>query len=877
MKEMIEKAVDFVVKQYQTIRAINSTNQAIRYNHIASHRYANFAEQRAIKANNDTSIEGSTVSDERLQEYMRLIREGKIGGTDIETITNERLRTALEEYRTWYEKAKACQEEVENLNDTIIELYDTLANNPIEKAADAIDKLSTKMDLLDAKLKNIFTTPTYNNKKVNSVYTGNYEKIAQGIIDNYNKQTEELKKASDTANANYTKSVTDLNTKRQSAYSMVSKYGSSAGLTAQQLKNVQNYIKAGKVIPDDYMKLITNQGLYNYLLQYNQAVIAKQEYAEAKTQANADYNQAQEENATAIREVQKDVFDNIEKAYQNQIDRLSAAEEALSAQVSLLEAKGMVVDSNYYSKQIEYEKNKLKYYENEKKALEEQIKNIAKGSDEWYEAKATLEELNEELINANTTIAEMNNSITELANNLQSKLLDRLTRVSDEMNFITGLMENRELINEGSGFTDEGLATLGAYVSGLNTAQIQANSMKQLFENMQKNYSKGKLEFVDSNGVKRSYNSLEQFKEAIDETYTSWQEQIKSVYDFQNDIIDMMTEKYQKELEALKELIEAKKESLKAEKDLRSYQQDVQSSMDNIGSLQKQIQALQGDNSEEGNMRIQKLQKQLEDAQKDLDDKEYDRYISDQEEMLDKMVSEYEDFLNSELKNIEWLLQQGVQVAQQSMDTIANTIEQYAGSYKYDTDSYNLITGLDNINLTEQEIKSLLSEIRDSLKADDTTSSDSSSNKTNSDKSSNNTQTTKPKDKPKDLEDIFKDLKTEVVTEIHDADDKYFTKITDKEPTIKTIDISKMVSNLPNLNSAIKPIVNTGLLNNIKPMSSMQSNNVEATFEFNLPNVTDSKSLLRDIQTDKQLQKALQDITVGQLHGSTSRLSVNKY
>ena len=52
--------------------------------------------------------------------------------------------------------------------------------------------------------------------------------------------------------------------------------------------------------------------------------------------------------------------------------------------------------------------------------------------------------------------------------------------------------------------------------------------------------------------------------------------------------------------------------------------------------------------------------------------------------------------------------------------------------------------------------------------------------------------------------------------------------------------------------------------------------NGDITFEFNMPNVTDSKSMLHALQTDKTLQNAVQDLTIGQIN-RTSRLGINKY
>ncbi|RKI36696.1 hypothetical protein D7V86_25320 [bacterium D16-51] len=69
--------------------------------------------------------------------------------------------------------------------------------------------------------------------------------------------------------------------------------------------------------------------------------------------------------------------------------------------------------------------------------------------------------------------------------------------------------------------------------------------------------------------------------------------------------------------------------------------------------IQKQIAALSGDNSEEARARLQKLQVQLEEAQDDLKETEYDRWLSDQEDMLDSLADEMEDFWESLINGLK--------------------------------------------------------------------------------------------------------------------------------------------------------------------------------------------------------------------------------
>ena len=61
--------------------------------------------------------------------------------------------------------------------------------------------------------------------------------------------------------------------------------------------------------------------------------------------------------------------------------------------------------------------------------------------------------------------------------------------------------------------------------------------------------------------------------------------------------------------------------------------------------------AYQGDDSEEARATIQKLQVSLSEAKDNLEETEYDKYISDQEEMLDTLRLQTEEWINARLDN----------------------------------------------------------------------------------------------------------------------------------------------------------------------------------------------------------------------------------
>ena len=428
------------------------------------------------------------------------------------------------------------------------------------------------------------------------------------------------------------------------------------------------------------------------------------------TKDTVKVKQLEAEREKEIIELQKQKFDNIETYYENQISLLQAKENAIQDQADVLEAKGMTLNANVYSDQIYYEKEKQKQLQKSKQELEAQLKNITKGTEEWYECKSSIADVASEISNCNKSIAEMNSSMTGLADNFHDKMMKAGNTIMDTMDWAANLMDNVDMFDsETGGITNEGLATLGSYVSNYNTSSGMSDMYRKLVENLESNYNSGTLSFIDSNGLKRSYNSLEEFKAAIDDTYESWREQISTTYDYESKIIDMMRDKLENELSALRELIDAKKEALQREKDLHDYQQSIQEKTKDISTIQKQIAAYKGDTSEEAFAQLQKLQVQLNDAEKDLRETEYDKYISDQEEMLDKLYEEYEKSMTAELQNVQKLLQDGIEIAKKNSEMIEGIFESYTNKYDYNGRFDSMDDGIDNItNDSKTEIAETL-------------------------------------------------------------------------------------------------------------------------------------------------------------------------
>ena len=673
--------------------------------------------------------------------------------------------------------------------------------------------------------------------------------------------------------------------------------------------------------------------------------------------------------------IEKQKFDNIQNHYSNKISLLEMDESRLSDEAALLEAKGATVTADMYTDQIKNQEAIRKKYVQERKKLLKQLLKMEEGTEEWYEARKALDEVDKGIRSCDLSIVGMYNNITNLADNVHKNLLNEFSSVTDEAEWLANLMSNKEMFDADTGaMTDEGIATLGAYAAGYEVSKQSADKEHAMLTSLQDAYKTAQsfdftsgnvFKMKDSNGVERTYQSLKELQADIDETYSGWRENITKTSDYQNKIIDMMKEKLQSELDMIKKNIDAKKKALQAEKDLHDYQKTIQNSTKNISSLQKQIAALEGDNSEETMARMQKLQKELSDAQEDLNETEYNRYISDQQNMLDKLAAEYENVLTKEMNDTQKLLEDGTKLVNNSLGRIDQTNKEYYAKYGYTPE--HISNMYNNTGTINANVKQIIDEItKKNTSTENESKPKSTANKVVSGIVSNvtgsqalgnvagaladkvtgivgnvmtqvstkdkaqdyiNKHLSKGKKEQKEYSAINKKLYSATNGMVLSSDDlKELAKIVGVEYDNASADgslykklqqlgimgfssggiVSEMKRFAQNHGESGWALVRKGegiltpemadtftydlvprmddiinaskVLADIPAMTeSANTGNIEANFAFNLENVRDANDLIQQIQTNQNVRKAMQEVTIKQLTGSGTRLSVNNY
>ena len=74
---------------------------------------------------------------------------------------------------------------------------------------------------------------------------------------------------------------------------------------------------------------------------------------------------------------------------------------------------------------------------------------------------------------------------------------------------------------------------------------------------------------------------------------------------------------------------------------------------------------------------LQKLQAELNEKKDGLKETEYDKYISDQEDMLDKLYGEYNEAIQKKMDDFMGLVQEGLDTANKNTALISDRSEEH--------------------------------------------------------------------------------------------------------------------------------------------------------------------------------------------------------
>lgn len=403
---------------------------------------------------------------------------------------------------------------------------------------------------------------------------------------------------------------------------------------------------------------ITDEDLYNRVQDY-------QNWYEKAVELQ---DKIQELNIS-LSELAQKKFDNIVTQFEDMEKVFTDTNDILDKLVDYAETKGRIISKSYYEAMLqnENENNKLLVQQRDQMVAElNELVNTGKVteySEAWYDLQQQIDEVNGSIVESNKSIQEFYNNMRQADWDLFDLVQDKITGIADEIEFVQSLLDDRDNLTDGHlnrGLTNEGIAQLGNYASKYNIYMSQAEKYASEIKKIEADIAKDP---ANQDLINRK-----------EEIVKAQRDVILSANDERKSMIDLARDGYDAVLEVLQDLIDKKKEALSSTKDLYEYQKDIASKTKDLATLEKEASVYENDNSEEALKKVQQIKVDIESKKQELSDAEYDKYIEDQEKMLDDLYQEYSDKIDEKFEQTEILIQELIGVVNENQSSISDTI-----------------------------------------------------------------------------------------------------------------------------------------------------------------------------------------------------------
>lgn len=232
--------------------------------------YANDFANDAIKSVTKTKGSSKKANQKKLKKYFARVRSGSI---NINTISNDNMRSAVEHYQELYEKYLSCTQAAQQLKNTQRELFNQWLNMPIEKAQKAIDNRANIYNYYSARGSAASTGESGVNA-LRGVY-GDEVEANEKNVKSKTSTRDKAKRSDDAANKNLKKAKSTQTkakkTKTSKAKSAKKAIKSQKGLSRSKKKSLNSKISKGQKISTKGLKGKTKKKAQ----QYNASVDAK--------------------------------------------------------------------------------------------------------------------------------------------------------------------------------------------------------------------------------------------------------------------------------------------------------------------------------------------------------------------------------------------------------------------------------------------------------------------------------------------------------------------------------------------------------------------------------------------------------------------------
>lgn len=447
---------------------------------------------------------------------------------------------------------------------------------------------------------------------------------------------------------------------QQQAYNSYIAEADRVGLSQDYISKIQS----GTIQVED----ITDEGLQDKIDRYQDWYERALECSDAIEELNIN-----------LSDLAQQKFDSLRTQFDSLISTFTAQADMIEERISRTEEQGYFADKTYYEQLIAYENQELAGLSQEYSALQASFREavdtgrIEEGSEAWHKMRSEILDVEQSMEESTTALAGFHNEIRDLSWDVFDYIADRIGQITQESEFLLDLLEQGDLYEDTGAFTSEGMAAAALHGVNYNTYLQQSLDYAEELKRIG-------ADLADDPGNK----DLMERREAL----LKLQQDAIAGAEAEKDAIRSLVEDGMKlHLDALSQLIDQYKDSLSAAKDLYDYQKNISEQTENIAGLEKIMLAYQGDDSEEARKLLQDTRNQLRDARQELQETQWDRYISETEDLLDTLYDEYETILNQRLDNIDALITDTIEMINAGSTDIREAIEAAAAKAGYDISS----------------------------------------------------------------------------------------------------------------------------------------------------------------------------------------------
>lgn len=326
--------------------------------------------------------------------YKQKVKNGTI---QIETVTDEDLKTKISDYQTWYNKAVECQDKIQELNISLSELAQKKFDNIVTQFEDMEKVFTDTNDILDklvdyAETKGRIISKSYyeamlqneneNNKLLvqqrDQMVSELNELVNTGKVTEYSEAWYDLKQQIDEVNGSIVESNKSIqefyNNMRQADWDLFDLVQDKITGIADEIEFVQSLLEDRDNLTDGHLNRgLTNEGLAqlgNYASKYNIYMSQAEKYASEIKKIEADI---------AKDPANKDLIDRKEELIKAQRDVILSANDEKKSMIDLardgydamLEVLQELID-----KRKEYLDNEKSIYEYQN-TISEKTENLA--------------------------------------------------------------------------------------------------------------------------------------------------------------------------------------------------------------------------------------------------------------------------------------------------------------------------------------------------------------------------------------------------------------------------------------------------------------------------------------------------------------------